>query len=151
MHCSAVASAITGEPIREDETGGTRARNQHVPLQNLCRRHFGAMTSLAGVFFAFYYNNLFPEQVFHISRSIELILGRHRGHRRCSGRSRRLSASPAWQKGCASSSARCFDVPGATQVFYGVCCSQSLCCCPRNLAADCAPAAAELRASQTVT
>ncbi|MEW6687861.1 MAG: branched-chain amino acid ABC transporter permease [Pseudomonadota bacterium] len=34
-----------------------------------------AMTSLAGVIFAFYYNNLFPEQIFHISRSIELILG----------------------------------------------------------------------------
>lgn len=33
------------------------------------------MTSLAGVFFAFYYNNLFPEQIFHISRSIEIILG----------------------------------------------------------------------------
>ena len=33
------------------------------------------MTSLAGVVFAFYYNNLFPEQIFHISRSIELILG----------------------------------------------------------------------------
>ncbi len=27
------------------------------------------------MFFAFYYNNLFPEQVFHISRSIEIILG----------------------------------------------------------------------------
>ena len=34
-----------------------------------------AMTGLAGVVFAFYYNNLFPEQIFHISRSIELILG----------------------------------------------------------------------------
>jgi branched-chain amino acid transport system permease protein len=33
-----------------------------------------AMTSLGGVVFAFNYNNLFPEQVFHISRSIELIL-----------------------------------------------------------------------------
>lgn len=33
------------------------------------------MTSLSGVFFAFYYNNLFPEQIFNISRSIELILG----------------------------------------------------------------------------
>jgi branched-chain amino acid transport system permease protein len=33
-----------------------------------------AMTSLGGVLFAFYYNNLFPEQIFHISRSIELIL-----------------------------------------------------------------------------
>jgi branched-chain amino acid transport system permease protein len=34
-----------------------------------------AMTSISGVFFAFYYNNLFPEQIFHISRSIEIILG----------------------------------------------------------------------------
>jgi branched-chain amino acid transport system permease protein len=34
-----------------------------------------AMTSVAGVFFAFYYNNLFPEQVFNITRSIEIILG----------------------------------------------------------------------------
>src|SRR6185436_8159080 len=34
-----------------------------------------AMTSVAGVFFSFYYNNLFPEQVFNIGRSIEIILG----------------------------------------------------------------------------
>lgn len=33
------------------------------------------MTAVSGVFFAFYYNNLFPEQIFHISRSIEIILG----------------------------------------------------------------------------
>ena len=33
-----------------------------------------AMTAFAGVFFAFYYNNLFPEQIFHISRSIEIIM-----------------------------------------------------------------------------
>jgi branched-chain amino acid transport system permease protein len=33
------------------------------------------MTALSGVFFAFYYNNLFPEQIFNISRSIEIILG----------------------------------------------------------------------------
>jgi branched-chain amino acid transport system permease protein len=32
------------------------------------------MSAIAGVFYAFYYNNLFPEQVFHISRSIEIIL-----------------------------------------------------------------------------
>ena len=34
-----------------------------------------ALTAVGGVFLAFYYNNLFPEQVFHISRSIEIILG----------------------------------------------------------------------------
>ena len=33
-----------------------------------------ALTGLAGVFFAFYYNNLFPEQAFNMSRSIEIIL-----------------------------------------------------------------------------
>ena len=30
---------------------------------------------IAGVFYAFYYNNLFPEQIFQIGRSIEIILG----------------------------------------------------------------------------
>jgi branched-chain amino acid transport system permease protein len=34
-----------------------------------------ALTALAGVFYAFYYSNLFPEQIFNISRSIEIILG----------------------------------------------------------------------------
>lgn len=32
------------------------------------------MTAFAGVIYAFYYNNLFPEQVFSVSRSIEIIL-----------------------------------------------------------------------------
>jgi branched-chain amino acid transport system permease protein len=34
-----------------------------------------AMTAVAGVFFAFYYNSLFPEQIFGFERSIEIILG----------------------------------------------------------------------------
>jgi branched-chain amino acid transport system permease protein len=33
------------------------------------------MTAVGGVFYAFYYNALFPAQIFDISRSIELILG----------------------------------------------------------------------------
>jgi branched-chain amino acid transport system permease protein len=33
-----------------------------------------AMTAVGGVFYAFYYNNLFPAQIFGIGRSIELIL-----------------------------------------------------------------------------
>lgn len=33
-----------------------------------------ALTALGGVFFAFYYNNLFPEQIFNMGRSIEIIL-----------------------------------------------------------------------------
>ncbi|HUW35964.1 MAG TPA: branched-chain amino acid ABC transporter permease [Rhodocyclaceae bacterium] len=34
-----------------------------------------AMTGVAGVFYAFYYNNLFPGQIFNIEQSIEIILG----------------------------------------------------------------------------
>lgn len=33
------------------------------------------LTALAGVFHAFYYNNLFPEHVFNIGRSVEIMLG----------------------------------------------------------------------------
>lgn len=33
------------------------------------------MTAVGGVFYGFYYRNLFPSQIFDISRSIELILG----------------------------------------------------------------------------
>jgi branched-chain amino acid transport system permease protein len=33
-----------------------------------------AMTAVGGVFYAFYYNSLFPAQVFSIGRSIELML-----------------------------------------------------------------------------
>lgn len=34
-----------------------------------------ALTAPAGVFYAFFYNNMYPEQIFAISRSIEIILG----------------------------------------------------------------------------
>jgi branched-chain amino acid transport system permease protein len=34
----------------------------------------GGLTALAGVFYAFYYSNLFPDQIFNISRSIEIVL-----------------------------------------------------------------------------
>jgi branched-chain amino acid transport system permease protein len=33
------------------------------------------MTAVGGVFYAFYYNNLFPDQVFAMGRSIEILLG----------------------------------------------------------------------------
>ena len=71
-----------------------------------------AMTSLGGVIFAFYYNNLFPEQVFHISRSIELILAPIIGAF--------LLASLAEGLGEAMR-ALGIDVPGVKQVFYGFC------------------------------
>jgi branched-chain amino acid transport system permease protein len=82
-----------------------------------------AMTSLAGVFFAFYYNNLFPEQVFHISRSIELILGPIIGG---IGTLFGPILGAFLLTGMAEGlrellSSFGLDVPGAKQVFYGVC------------------------------
>jgi branched-chain amino acid transport system permease protein len=81
------------------------------------------MTAVAGVFFAFYYNNLFPEQVFHISRSIELILapiiggigtlfGPVLGAFVLTGLSEGVTELMHTLG---------FDWPGAKQVFYGVC------------------------------
>ena len=68
--------------IREDEEAARALGIDTFRYKMIAVVISAGMTSLAGVFFAFYYNNLFPEQVFHISRSIELILGAdHRRHR----------------------------------------------------------------------
>jgi branched-chain amino acid transport system permease protein len=82
-----------------------------------------AMTSLGGVIFAFYYNNLFPEQVFHISRSIELILAPIIGgigtlFGPILGAF--LLATLAEGLGEAMRVVG-IDLPGIKQVFYGVC------------------------------
>ena len=81
------------------------------------------MTAVAGVFFAFYYSNLFPEQVFHISRSIEIILapiiggigtlfGPVLGAFVLTGLSEAMTELLH---------ALGIEIPGAKQVFYGVC------------------------------
>jgi branched-chain amino acid transport system permease protein len=81
------------------------------------------MTAFAGVFYAFYYNNLFPEQVFHISRSIEIILGPIIG-----GLGSLLGpiVGAFLLTGLAETLNRALstlgiDLPGAKQVLYGVC------------------------------
>jgi branched-chain amino acid transport system permease protein len=63
------------QAIREDEEAAQALGINTFRWKMLAVMISAAMTSLAGVFFAFYYNNLFPEQIFHISRSIEIILG----------------------------------------------------------------------------
>jgi branched-chain amino acid transport system permease protein len=62
------------QAVREDQEAAqavgidvTRAKLAAVVIS-------AAMTAPAGVFYAFYYNNLFPEQVFSVGRSIEVIL-----------------------------------------------------------------------------
>ncbi|NVO12758.1 MAG: branched-chain amino acid ABC transporter permease [Rhodoplanes sp.] len=61
--------------IREDETAARalgidvfRAKLKAVLISS-------SMTAIGGVFYAFYYNSLFPAQLFDMGRSIELILG----------------------------------------------------------------------------
>ena len=61
--------------IREDEEAARALGIDTFRWKMLAMVISASMTSLGGVFLAFYYNNLFPEQVFHISRSIEIILG----------------------------------------------------------------------------
>jgi branched-chain amino acid transport system permease protein len=82
-----------------------------------------AMTSLAGVIFAFFYNNLFPEQIFHISRSIEMILGPIIGGiGTLVGPLVGAFLLTALAEGMREVMLQLgVEVPGVKQVFYGVC------------------------------
>ena len=63
------------QAIRENEEAAQALGINTFRWKMLAVAISSAMTSISGVFFAFYYNNLFPEQVFNITRSIEIILG----------------------------------------------------------------------------
>jgi branched-chain amino acid transport system permease protein len=63
------------QAIREDEAAAQALGIHAFAWKMLAILISGGMTSLAGVFWAFYYNNLFPEQIFSIGRSIEIMLG----------------------------------------------------------------------------
>ena len=63
------------QAIRENEEAAQALGINTFRWKMLAMALSAAMTSVCGVFFAFYYNNLFPEQIFNISRSIEFILG----------------------------------------------------------------------------
>jgi len=82
-----------------------------------------AMTAVAGVFFAFYYNSLFPEQIFSFGRSIEIILGPVIGgvgtlFGPVIGAFLLTGLSETLQNLLTSYG---LDTPGATRVFYGIC------------------------------
>jgi branched-chain amino acid transport system permease protein len=82
-----------------------------------------AMTAFAGVFYAFYYNNLFPEQVFSVSRSIEYIIAPIIGglgtlFGPIVGAFLLTSLSELQTEALALLG---LDIPGARQVLYGVC------------------------------
>ncbi len=109
--------------IREDEEAARALGIDTFRYKMIAVVISAGMTAVAGVFFAFYYNNLFPEQVFGISRSIELILapiiggigtlfGPVLGAFVLTGLSEGMTELLH---------ALGFDVPGAKQVFYGIC------------------------------
>lgn len=109
--------------IREDEEAARSAGIDTFHYKMIAVVISAGMTSFAGVIYAFYYNNLFPEQVFHISRSIEIILGPIVGGVGTlfgpiigafllTGMSETLIAALH---------AVGIDLPGAKQVFYGIC------------------------------
>jgi branched-chain amino acid transport system permease protein len=80
------------------------------------------MMAVAGVYFAFFYNNLFPEQVFQISRSIEVILPTIIGgigtlFGPVIGAFLLTGLSELMQNVLAAFD---LDLPGAKQVFYGI-------------------------------
>ncbi len=109
--------------IREDEPAARAAGINTFRYKMYAVMVSAAVTSFAGVFYAFFYNNLFPEQVFSISRSIEIILGPIIGGIGTlfgpilgafvlTGLAETLNAVMG---------AFGLDLPGAKQVFYGVC------------------------------
>lgn len=109
--------------IREDEEAARSAGIDTFHYKMMAVVISAGMTSFAGVVYAFYYNNLFPEQVFHISRSIEIILapivggigtlfGPVLGAFILTGLAETLTGAL---------DAVGVDIPGAKQVFYGIC------------------------------
>jgi len=109
--------------IREDEQAARAVGIDSFRYKLAAVMISAAITSFAGVFYAFFYNNLFPEQVFNISRSIEMILGPIIGGIGTlfgpilgafvlTGLAEVLNTALVGLG---------FDLPGAKQVFYGVC------------------------------
>jgi branched-chain amino acid transport system permease protein len=80
------------------------------------------MTAIAGVFFAFYNHNLFPEQIINIIRSIEIILGPVIGGvGTLFGPVLGAAVLTLLSDGITEAlGAMGFDIPGVKQVFYGL-------------------------------
>jgi branched-chain amino acid transport system permease protein len=109
--------------IREDEQAARAMGIDSFRYKMFALMISAAVTSFAGVFYAFFYNNLYPEQVFNITQSIEMILGPIIGG---IGTLFGPILGAFVLTGLAESvtsimSALGFDLPGAKQVFYGIC------------------------------
>ena len=110
------------QAIRENEEAAQALGINTFRWKMLAVALSSAMTAVSGVFFAFYYNNLFPEQIFHISRSIEIILGPIIGgvgtlFGPILGAAVLTLLSDGITEGLAALG---WEIPGIKQVFYGV-------------------------------
>ena len=110
------------QAIRENEEAAQALGINSFRWKMLAVAISSAMTAVSGVFFAFYYNNLFPEQIFNISRSIEIILGPVIGgvgtlFGPILGAAVLTLLSETITESIAALG---LDIPGVKQVFYGV-------------------------------
>ena len=123
--CSRLLKSKAGyywQAIRENEEAAQALGIDTFRWKMLAVAISSAMTAVSGVFFAFYNNNLFPEQIFHISRSIEIILGPVIGgigtlFGPILGAALLTLVSEAITDGLAALG---WEIPGIKQVFYGV-------------------------------
>jgi branched-chain amino acid transport system permease protein len=76
--CSRLLGSRAGyywRAIRENEEAAQALGINVFRWKLLAAAISAGMTAISGVFYAFYYNNLFPEQIFNTGRSVEIILG----------------------------------------------------------------------------
>jgi branched-chain amino acid transport system permease protein len=124
--CHALMKSRIGyfwQAIREDEQAARALGIDSFRYKMIAIIISAGMTAPAGVFYAFYYNNLFPEQTFFILRSIEIILGPIIGgigtlFGPVIGAFLITGLAEVLQE---LLTAYGIDVPGAKRVFYGVC------------------------------
>ena len=110
------------QAIRENEEAAQALGINTFRWKMLAVAISSAMTAVSGVFFAFYYNNLFPEQIFGMNRSIELILGPVIGgvgtlFGPILGAAVLTLLSDGITEGLALAG---WEIPGIKQVFYGL-------------------------------
>jgi branched-chain amino acid transport system permease protein len=111
------------QAIREDEAAAAALGINTFGYKMAAVTLSAAMTAVAGMFYAFYYNNLFPEQVFSIFRSIEVLIGPIIG-----GIGTLIGPligafvlTALAETLDALLAALSIDVPGVKRVFYGIC------------------------------
>jgi branched-chain amino acid transport system permease protein len=124
--CQALLRSRMGcywQAIREDEEAARALGIDTFRYKMYAVLISAGMTSVAGVFIAFYHNNLFPEQTFSIVRSIELLLAPIIGG---VGTLFGPIIGAFLLQGLAETMTELLnhlglEVPGAKQVFFGIC------------------------------